>query len=218
LHPQRVGELKLPPQQVNQLCVDEKEIAEKFLVRFVRVLINRTDLFPPICGVLLGAGSLTPLHKLNREEQAQFAESGMESKLRPVNSGSVLAKAALSTVLQTPSAKNAFERIGPQQLSLGVPRGIERLIHTCRAAYDDGWLLGRNDYQNGFNTLSRQKMLDASAVFPEAGAVFNLFTGNYAQRDDYLVGGRTTSGLFCGNVFVLCRNCSIGRQVAAALP
>jgi hypothetical protein len=63
-------------------------------------------------------------------------------------------------------------------LSLGVPRGIERLIHTCRAAYDDGWLIGRNDYQNGFNTLSRQKMLEAhAAIFPEAVSVINLLYG-----------------------------------------
>ena len=181
LHPGRVGELKLPEKRVEQLCVDEKDIADKLfgeagdrnsskdvygwaswlffpwrgetggfftsLVRFVRLLINRSDLFPPICAVLLGTGSLTPLHKLNKDEQQQFADSGMEPKLRPVNSGSLLAKAVLSTVLQTPMAKRAFERIGAHQLSLGVPRGIERLIHTCRAAYD-GWLLGRNDYHS----------------------------------------------------------------------
>ena len=95
-----------------------------------------------------------------------------------MNSGSLLVKAALSAVLQTPAAKRAFERIGPQQMSLGVPRGIERLIHTCRAAYDDGWLVGRNDYQNAFNTLSRQKMLDAhAAIFPEAVSVFSLLYG-----------------------------------------
>jgi hypothetical protein len=80
--------------------------------------------------------------------------------------------------LQTPAAKRAFERIGPEQLSLGTPRGVERLIHTCRAAYDDGWLVGRNDYQNAFNTLSRQKMLEAhSVIFPEGVSVFNLFYG-----------------------------------------
>ena len=148
------------------------------LVHFVRLLINRADIFPPICAVLLGTGSLTPLHKLSKLEQAQFADSGMEPKLRPVNSGSLLAKAVLSSVLQTPAAKRAFERIGPHQMSLGVPRGVERLIHTCRAAYDNGWLVGRNDYQNGFNTLSRQKMLEAHAVvFPEGVSVFNLLYG-----------------------------------------
>jgi hypothetical protein len=148
------------------------------LVRLLCLLVNHADFFPPICAVILGTGSLTPLHKLSKLEQAQFEGSGMEPKLRPINSGTLLAKAALSTVLQTPAAERAFERIGPQQLSLGVPRGVERLIHSCRAAYDDGWLVGRNDYQNGFNTLSRQKMLDAhAAVFPEAVSVFNLLYG-----------------------------------------
>jgi hypothetical protein len=212
LHPRRCGELKLPPKLVDQVCVDEKDIADKLfleandqnaskdvfgwaswmffpwrgeiggffssLVRFVRLLVNRADIFPPLCAVLLGSGSLTPLHKLSKLEQAQFADSGMEPKIRPVNSGSLLSKVVLSTVLQTPAAKRAFERIGPHQMSLGVSRGVERLIHTCRAAYDDGWLVGRNDYQNGFNTLSRQKMLEANAVvFPEAVSVFNLLYG-----------------------------------------
>ena len=148
------------------------------LVSFVQLLTNCPELFPSICAVLLGAGALTPLHKLSKVEQAQFAESGLEPKLRPINSGSLLSKTALSVVLQTPAARRAFDRIGPQQLSLGTPRGIERLIHTCRAAYDDGWLIGRNDYRNGFNTLSRQKMLDAHArVFPEAVSIFNLLYG-----------------------------------------
>jgi hypothetical protein len=39
-------------------------------------------------------------------------------------------------------------------------------------------MVGRNDYQNAFNTLSRQKMLDAHAqIFPEAVSVFNLMYG-----------------------------------------
>ena len=100
LHPHRIGDLKLPPQQVGQVCVEEKDIADKLfteasdrnsskdvfgwaswlffpwrgetggffssLVRFVRLLINHAGIFPPICGVLLGAGSLTALHKLSK--------------------------------------------------------------------------------------------------------------------------------------------------------
>jgi hypothetical protein len=39
-------------------------------------------------------------------------------------------------------------------------------------------LIGRNDYANGFNSMSRQKMLNAHAqMFPEATAVFNFFYG-----------------------------------------
>ena len=99
----RPGELKLPEKRVEQLCVDEKDIADKLfgeagdrnsskdvygwaswlffpwrgetggfftsLVRFVRLLINRSDLFPPMCAVLLGTGSL-PLAQAQQRRTA----------------------------------------------------------------------------------------------------------------------------------------------------
>jgi hypothetical protein len=52
------------------------------------------------------------------------------------------------------------------------------LIHICRAAYENQWLVGKNDFENGFNSLSRQKMLDTHcALFPESTDVFNFFYG-----------------------------------------
>lgn len=90
----------------------------------------------------------------------------------------MLTKAVLSSVLQTPAAKCAAAKAQPHQLSLGVPRGIEKLIHTCRAAHSSKWLVCRNDFENGFNSLSRQKMLESHALaFPEAVKVFNFFYG-----------------------------------------
>jgi hypothetical protein len=148
------------------------------LVRFICFLSNHCEFFPPVCAVLLGAGALTPLHKLSKEEQAQREEAGLEPKIRPINSGCMITKAVLSSVLQTPEAKCAAAKAQPHQLSLGVPRGIERLIHTCRAAHANKWIVGRNDFENGFNSLSRQKMLDAhSLAFPEAAKIFNFLYG-----------------------------------------
>ena len=212
LHPARKEDLKLPPSSCEQLCVEEKDVADRLfsdagdpnlskdvygwaswlfypwrgepsgffasLVRFVCLIANKSNLFPPVCAVMLGSGALTPLHKLSKEEQAQFEGSGLEPKIRPVNSGSLLAKAVLSSVLRTPAAHRAFDRVGPQQLSLGTPRGIERLIHSCRAAYETKWLVCKNDFQNGFNSLSRQCMLDSNAqLFPESTNVVNFFYG-----------------------------------------
>ena len=63
-------------------------------------------------------------------------------------------------------------------MALGTKRGVELLIHTCRAAYGSGFIIGRNDYANGFNSMSRQKMLDSHAtLFPEATSIFNFFYG-----------------------------------------
>ena len=61
---------------------------------------------------------------------------------------------------------------------MGASRGAERLIHICRAAYENKWLVGKNDFANGFNSMSRQKMLDAHCkLFPEGTTVFNFFYG-----------------------------------------
>ena len=89
-----------------------------------------------------------------------------------------IAKTVLKAVLATPAAERAAERTAPFQLSMGVSRGAEKLIHICRAAYENKWLVGKNDFANGFNSMSSQKMLDAHCnLFPEGTTVFNFFYG-----------------------------------------
>ena len=79
-------------------------------------------------------GALTPLHKLDAQERKSREERLLPPKLRPINSGSLLAKVVLSAVLASPAGARAAERVAPFQLSLGVSRGVEKLIHVCRAA------------------------------------------------------------------------------------
>jgi hypothetical protein len=84
----------------------------------------------------------------------------------------------LAAVLESPAGLRSTEKLAPFQLAIGVPRGVEKLIHVCRAAYASGWIVGRNDFANGFNSLCRQKMVDANcAQFPESTDVFNFFYG-----------------------------------------
>jgi hypothetical protein len=52
LHPSRVGELKLPSSQVEQLCVDEKDIADKLFVEAKTSLAGRAGYFFPGVGRL----------------------------------------------------------------------------------------------------------------------------------------------------------------------
>jgi hypothetical protein len=144
------------------------------LVKFICLLANQSDLFPSICAVLLGGGLLTPLNKLSPQECLQREQCGLEPKVRPINSGSLLAKAVLSAVLATPAAERAADRTKPHQLSLGVPRGIERLIHTCRAAHAKRWLVGRNDFQNGFNSLTTVYVGCASRVLSRSCSYFQF--------------------------------------------
>ena len=149
--------------------------------RLVCFIANNPTLIPDSCAKLLTAGLLTPLHKASPAEQAERAELLLPPKLRPVNSGTLLAKAALSAVLSTTEAAAARARTAPFQLATGPKRGVELLVHICRAAHGSGHLVGRNDFANGFNSMSRQQMLLAhQSFFPEATDVFNLFYGERA--------------------------------------
>ncbi len=148
------------------------------LVDFSCFIANHSKLFPTVCSLLLSGGALTPLHKLGANERKLREETLLPPKLRPINSGSLIAKAILAAVLASPAGQRAAERVAPFQLSLGTSRGVEKLIHICRAAHESQWLVGKNDYENGFNSLSRQKMLDTHcALFPESTDVFNFFYG-----------------------------------------
>ena len=148
------------------------------LTNFACFLANNSDKFPSTCSALLSAGSLTPLNKVSEEERKQREDAALSPKLRPINSGSLLAKTVLKAVLATPAANRASEKTLPFQLSMGTSRGAEKLVHICRAAYESKWLVGKNDFANGFNSMSRQKMLDAHcSLFPEGTEVFNFFYG-----------------------------------------
>jgi len=170
------------------------------LVSFICFLANNSHLFPPICSLLFSAGALTPLNKLPTEESKQREELLLPPKIRPINSGTLLAKATLSAVLASPAAKRAADKVKPFQLSLGTSRGTERLIHTCLAAHENKWIVGKNDYENGFNSLCRQKMLDMHCkLFPEATNVFNFFYGIDApayilDKDNKLIIFRSKQG------------------------
>jgi hypothetical protein len=148
------------------------------LVSFACFIANNSELFPSVCSMLLSGGALTPLHKLGASERKLREETLLPPKLRPINSGSLLAKTILSSVLASAAGKRAAERVAPFQFSLGTSRGVDKLIHVCRAAYESRYIVGKNDFENGFNSLSRQKMLDTHCkLFPESTRVFNFFYG-----------------------------------------
>ena len=158
-------------------CRGEKGFFSSF-VNFACFLAANPKLFPPVCAMLLSGGALTPLHKVGAAEQLTREQAQLAPKLRPINSGSLLAKTVLSAVISSPAGKRAAERVAPFQLSMGTSRGVEKLIHICRAAYENKYLVGKNDFENGFNSLSRQKMLsNHSLLFPESTDIFNFFYG-----------------------------------------
>ena len=119
----------------------------------------------------------THTSQLSVEEQIEREDADLPPKIRPINSGSLITKVALAAALKTPSAQLAASKTLPFQLALGTKRGVELLI-TCQAAFGSGFMIGRNDFANGFNSMSRQDMLDSHALlFPEATEIFNFFYG-----------------------------------------
>ena len=147
-------------------------------MNFCCFLTDNSSLFPSVCALLLSGGALTPLHKLSTDERKFREDTFLPPKLRPINSGNLIAKTVLSAVISSPAGQRAAERVAPFQLSLGVSRGVDKLVHICRATHESKWLVGKNDYENAFNTLSRQKMLDNhSTLFPESTDIFNFFYG-----------------------------------------
>ena len=88
------------------------------------------------------------------------------SGVRPVAIGEVLRRLA-GKCLVNRSHDEVLERLLPHQMGVGVPNAAEIIAHAARA-----WAAGARadeslimvDFANAFNTLDRQKMLEAIAV------------------------------------------------------
>lgn len=148
------------------------------VAQMMELFAEEPSLFPDPCPQLLAAGALTPLNKLCRAERRMMEYRGAPPRVRPINAGTLFAKSVLATMLSTPEAQCAAQKVKPFQLSLGTKRGTERMVHSSRAAYLGGWIVGKNDIANGFNTLARQSLLDAhSLFFPQSTKIFNAIYG-----------------------------------------
>ena len=92
--------------------------------------------------------------------------------IRPIAIGELLRRLT-GKCLMTQVRTAAREHLFPEQVGVAVPSGAEAVVHTVRA-----WLarhsgstqkvLVKLDFENAFNTLSRQQVLDTVAhAFPE---------------------------------------------------
>jgi len=80
-------------------CRGEKVGFLRSFATFASFLANKADLFPTVCSTLYSAGALTPRNKVSEEERQQREDAALPPKLRPINSGSLLAKTVLKAVL-----------------------------------------------------------------------------------------------------------------------
>ena len=133
---------------------------------------------PMAVGFFLAAGSLTPLNKVPAEENTERIASGLKPLLRPVNSGSAMAKGALGLLAKSPSGIKVRDSLQPHNLGIGAPSGTESIFHMMRSLYLKGWPVATIDVINGFNEILRQAILDAQdRKWPEGTAGISLFYG-----------------------------------------
>jgi hypothetical protein len=133
---------------------------------------------PFFVNYLMVAGGLTALNKLPEVEQQALEASGVQRKIRPVNSGCAILKSPMRCLLNHPSAKRVANDLQPFQLGYTAQAGPQTKNAISRALLEAGYFVSLQDAKNAFNALHRQSMLDAIAdLWPEATKVFNGIYG-----------------------------------------
>ena len=110
---------------------------------------------------MITTGALIATHKLDEEEQDSRASRGLDPKLRPVNKSALLWKVATQVAIMHPEYGRAAEALQPLQLALGAAFGMTRMAMSAQDFYAQGYSIGEIDADNGFNSASRQAMLNA---------------------------------------------------------
>ena len=124
---------------------------------------------------ILPCGGLFALHKLDVQAQVEREMAGLDPSVRPVNVGCCFLKWALQLALHSVPAREAIQLLQPLQSGL-AKRGIESTAHLMRALWELGYGILPIDFVNGFNALSRQKMLDAvNKRAPSLNSAFNAY-------------------------------------------
>ena len=108
---------------------------------------------------LVAIGSLTALNKEDAEAAATRRGRGDKPKYRPVNGGPTILKTPLRCLMDLSSATKAKADLGPIQLGLGTPAGMECLVMLFRALVAAGFSPMTMDAVNAFNALKRKWML-----------------------------------------------------------
>jgi hypothetical protein len=99
--------------------------------------------------------------KLDEEEQDSRASRGLDPKLRPVNKCALLWKVTTQVAIMHPDYDRAAAALQPLQLGLGATFGMTRMAMSAQDFYAQGYSIGEIDADNGFNSASRQAMLNA---------------------------------------------------------
>lgn len=132
-------------------------------------MLSATSQVPDAVAYVVTAGFHTALNKVSPGENESRVSAGDPPKIRPVNSGTMLAKHVGSDLLRTPQARKAREKMGPIQKGVGTKNGMDKAVHLLRAAYRSRMALVSVDGSNAFNALYRKAISKAvESRWPEA--------------------------------------------------
>jgi hypothetical protein len=168
-----------------------------------RSIANCDDNVPVQVFWLITPGSLVALHKLDKLSRQVREAAGLDPKLRPVNKSAFLWKSATQVAIMHEEYAAAALRMQPLQLGLGAKFGMNRIAHSAQDYYALGYSSGECDGENGFNTASRQKMLEAT--MRESPSMTRLFYMGYCSHRPLVLLRR-------GNDFVVIRSAEGSRM------
>ena len=192
------------PKSDHQLVKFEEQTA-----RLMAIIADGSG--PPALAAVATFGSLTPLNKIAEEENDERIAKGERPLQRPINKGSQMTRTANHYVSRTDSAKAAKSSVLPLNVGIGVAAGSETIASTFQHIYEMGGAINSEDANNGFNELSRQKMLEAvaekwrqrtrSANFHYGGDALVIYVYVNEEGNVVVVALRSESGARMGDTF-----------------
>jgi hypothetical protein len=134
---------------------------------------------------LIGLAKGQPAAALNDQQPA--APAGV----RPIAVGEPILKLASLYGLHT--VEGAISPLFTSvQCGVGMPGGVEKAVHSIRAAIDrhgPGAIVVQTDISNAFNSVDRGRMVDSVLKTGSLSPIHQLFHGVYAQPSALLVYG-----------------------------
>ena len=145
-------------EHLKQLAGRNSSPAEMEFIRIIADVLTRfanADI-PPQVALYYASPQLIPLVRRSQP-----------CKVRPIVLGPVLLALASRHVLLSDSVKKRVQQMSTLQLGVGVPNGIEKVIHTVQLGmqFHPNLNFLKTDLSNAFNALDREKLLTSCREF-----------------------------------------------------
>jgi hypothetical protein len=165
-------------QMITSPIIDDKEIFLESYTKIINLLVGGKG--PIELAAFIGGAKLIALKKSDSDG------------VRPIAIGETLRRITAKVCLKH-SMDAALQLFGQHQVGVGVPRGIENIVHYLNIFFDKNddkeliWL--GIDWKNAFNSICRKTMLDyVEEHFPD---IYNWIQFCYGDHTDLFFGENT---------------------------